>query len=136
MSTFHGKLCPHNHTLRYVSTGRCAICQKARTRADSAKNVKRKRNQVKRWRDNNPAKERAKARRYQVSKFQRIPDWSDRRAIEAIYAEAQSISKSTGIPHEVDHIIPLRGRTVSGLHVVENLQIIPAQVNSSKSNSF
>jgi hypothetical protein len=36
--------------------------------------------------------------------------------------------------YEVDHIIPLKGRNVSGLHVLENLQYIPAELNRSKGN--
>lgn len=53
-----------------------------------------------------------------------------------IYIEAQRITLSTGIPHEVDHIIPLRGRLVSGLHVHENLRIIPRTENRKKGNRF
>lgn len=43
---------------------------------------------------------------------------------------------STGVPHEVDHVIPLRGKKVSGLHVVDNLQILVKKDNVRKSNSF
>ena len=45
---------------------------------------------------------------------------------------------STGIGstprNEVDHIIPLQGQFVSGLHVPENLRVIPRSINRSKRN--
>jgi hypothetical protein len=53
-----------------------------------------------------------------------------------IYLKCKQISKLTGIPHEVDHIVPLLGRNVLGLHVPWNMAIIPAKENRKKSNSF
>jgi len=61
---------------------------------------------------------------------ERTPAWADRAKIDAIYAEA----RSKGLT--VDHIIPLRGKLVSGLHVHNNLQLSPASVNFSKGNKF
>lgn len=74
------------------------------------------------------------ARRAGLSKA--TPKWADRTAIQRIYSECLSASKRTGIRHEVDHIVPLNGRLVSGLHVHWNLQVIPASENRFKSNKF
>lgn len=63
-------------------------------------------------------------------------DCVDPDAIKAIYLECARITNETGIPHQVDHIVPLKGKIVSGLHVPWNLQIIPARENRKKSNNF
>jgi len=62
------------------------------------------------------------------------PLWADRAAIRDIYQECRAKSRETGIPHHVDHIIPIQGRIVCGLHVHWNLQILTASENCSKSN--
>jgi hypothetical protein len=64
------------------------------------------------------------------------PPWADRAAIKAVYAECVRLTEETGIPHEVDHEVPLNGRMVSGLHVHWNLKPIPAHINRRKSNHF
>ena len=60
------------------------------------------------------------------------PKWANLNKIKEIYRE----SKQLGIDYHVDHIIPLRGKLVSGLHVHDNLQIIPRIPNLKKTNSF
>ena len=61
---------------------------------------------------------------------QRTPTWANREAIDAIYAEAQRTNMT------VDHIVPLRGKTVSGLHVEYNMQLLTHDQNARKGNRF
>ncbi|TIW21215.1 MAG: hypothetical protein E5V63_29895 [Mesorhizobium sp.] len=79
-------------------------------------------------------KKNARRRKRQAAKIQRTPVWADLAAINAIYELAASLTKSTGIPHHVDHIYPLQGKYVSGLHVPGNLQILSAIDNIKKGN--
>lgn len=78
----------------------------------------------------------AKRRAY---KFQATPKWlntSHYNEIEEIYSLCTELSWLSEGGLEVDHIVPLKGKHVSGLHVPWNLQIIPAIENRRKSNRF
>jgi len=77
--------------------------------------------------------------KYFYSKIDRTPKWLTKEQhleIKKIYAECMEMTKITGIKHNVDHIVPLRGDLVSGLHVPWNLRIIPASENFKKSNKY
>jgi hypothetical protein len=64
-----------------------------------------------------------------------MPPWADREKIESIYRTAEEF-KALGLDVHVDHIIPLQGTTVSGLHVHDNLRVILASDNIAKSNKL
>lgn len=49
---------------------------------------------------------------------------------------AQRARECTGIRFEVDHVVPLRGRSVSGLHVPHNLRLLTRQENMAKGNRY
>jgi len=74
--------------------------------------------------------------KYLTNRENRIPPWADLEAIKRFYVKATRITKKTNIQHDVDHIIPLHGKNVSGLHVENNLQIITHIRNCQKSNSW
>jgi len=84
----------------------------------------------------NPDKCRAIQAKRKAAKLQRTPAWVDFEAIKAVYAEAHRLEELDGIPRHVDHVIPLQGELVSGLHIASNLQILTAEENLSKSNKF
>jgi len=88
------------------------------------------------WTKENPDKCRAIAAKRKAAKLQRTPAWVDFEAIKAVYAEAHRLEELDGIPRHVDHVIPLQGELVSGLHIASNLKILTAEENLSKSNKF
>jgi hypothetical protein len=109
----------------------------------------RKKQQI--WRENNQERNRylkarhkrenrgaynAHSAKRRAQKLQATPAWADQDAIKAIYAEAQRLQETLGIEFHIDHIVPLQGELVCGLHVESNLQVIPAILNLKKSNKF
>jgi transposase-like protein len=72
-----------------------------------------------------------------AAKIQRTVSWANLDAIRAIYTECSALNSLHGKrTYHVDHIIPLQGSTVSGLHVESNLQIVLAIDNLTKSNKY
>ena len=84
----------------------------------------------------NSGARRAASMQYHAQKLNATPTWADRDKINAIYAEAAQLQALTGQEQHVDHIVPLQGDNVCGLHVPENLQILSGTENRTKSNSF
>lgn len=76
-----------------------------------------------------PERKLAETRARQAAKIKRTPPWADLTVIRDFYEACPP-------GHEVDHIIPLRGKTVSGLHVINNLQYLPKRENRLKGNRF
>lgn len=74
-----------------------------------------------------------------AAKINRTPLWLTddcQKTIRLYYDTRQSLTEATGTEYHVDHIIPLQGNNVSGLHVPQNLQIIKAERNISKGNRY
>lgn len=67
------------------------------------------------------------------------PPWltyTQKQEMRALYQQAAIITKTTGVRYVVDHIIPLNGSTVCGLHVPWNLQVMTQEENLKKSNKL
>jgi len=94
--------------------------------------------QQKAWYEANSAYyiEKARFREKLLNKLQR-PSWYNSKLVNNIYNKCHKLNKIAGfIKYHVDHIVPLQGKNVSGLHVQGNLEIILASANLSKSNKF
>lgn len=87
----------------------------------------------------NPARVKANKIKYETKRTAATPRWvteAELQAMNELYERARALTRETGIRHQVDHIIPLNGKTVSGLHVLGNLQILTQAENVSKSNRY
>ena len=119
-----------------------------------AANKDKVRTDAKAWATANPEKVKAKHLRHikkhpeaytaravasVARRAKRVPQWltsDDRWLMREAYFLSKLRTKMFGFVWEVDHIIPLRGALVSGLHVPTNLQVIPKRDNRLKHNSF
>jgi len=89
------------------------------------------------WFTENKDKRAAYEGKRRAMQLQRTPAWDpDAHLIVAKYQLAAMLTQASGILHHVDHIIPLQGRKVSGLHVFSNLRVIPGAENCQKSNKY
>lgn len=82
------------------------------------------------WYAANPKHQLALTRKYQASKLNATPSW----LTKAQLAEITEFYKNCPDGYHVDHIEPLQGKDRSGLHVLWNLQYLPAAVNQRKGN--
>ncbi|MGH6627608.1 MAG: hypothetical protein ACRECD_13905 [Burkholderiaceae bacterium] len=96
--------------------------------------VARHRDKIKEQRQRAAAREHTSLQR--AKRNMRAAPWANRKAIKALFDLAEKMTVETCVAHEVDHIIPLLGRRVSGLHVENNLRVVPREENRKKSNHY
>jgi len=92
-------------------------------------NKEKKQAQWREWYSRNKAKQLAKYNFEKAEKIKRTPPWVDKQELDKIYE-----NRPEG--HHVDHIVPLRGKNISGLHVPWNLQYLTAEENMRKGNRY
>lgn len=110
------------------------LAQKKKWRQE---NVDRMKELEAEWRRNNPEKRALRARERRGVARQATPAWltADHQAeMRRFYTLAKEFKLLTGDNYHVDHIVPLRGRRVCGLHVPWNLQVLPSDINMKKGN--
>lgn len=161
---FTGKLCRNGHSShRFVSNGGCSECLRLDVLKYQSKHREELLPKKLAWAKNNPEKNRAQSSRWskenndkakaihkncrnkkpehyrpkyafsaskrKAALLQRTPFWVDMEAIKLVYKNCPS-----GMA--VDHIVPLQGKNVSGLHVHWNMQYLTKSENSRKGANF
>ena len=93
---------------------------------------------LKKWAEENKEKQHLhiynKTARRRATRLNATPAWANSFFIREAYHLAKLRTQATGFKWEVDHIYPLQSKVVCGLHVENNLQVIPATLNRSKGN--
>lgn len=132
-----GRPCKHGHlSERYTNSAICCACWRELARkwressppTEEGKNAAREYQRKRRLDPYYKAALLEGARRAQVPAGQ-VPPHYDREACRQVYLESVLATQFTGVPHEVDHIIPL---SAGGLHSEENLQVLTREENSKK----
>ena len=153
--TYDGVACKKcGSTLKHVSSYSCVDCNTKRNLHklydDDLMAPYRTAEKRKIWENKNPEKVKSIDNKYNSSEKGRItnnnkaakrrarvrnqlPSDADFDIIKKIYSECRRISQETGIPHEVDHIIPI---AEGGLHHQDNLQIITMSENRKKGSKL
>ena len=131
--------CPTDISDLHTLAKRCADCAAAAIRATkrswAARNYKPETRRDRREYMKEYRARTAGAFHWRIPKEQ-IPAWVDRDALIQRYQFAAFVRTYTGIDLTVDHIVPLSGEGVCGLHVPVNLQILPRLENGLKGNSY
>lgn len=115
----------------------CKECVAITRRRYYEENTHKVKDRVKSYKSSNKHLRNAWQAKRRAAKLEATPDWLTEdhyNQIKDMYWLAQDLKAITGEDYHVDHIIPLQGEEVRGLHVPWNLQVLPADINISKGN--
>ena len=139
----------HSHSADGLQS-KCKACRKAYDQARYAVNREEQIARSREWNLANPERTRASGRRADSKRMGKqtakktqyveyikraTPAWADLQEIAMFYEVSDVLSRG-GVRFHVDHIVPIRGKNCSGLHVSENLRVVPAHENLKKGNRF
>lgn len=162
---FTGQPCKRGHiAAKWTSSAQCVVCGREKSASNiccnkhapcrsttehrrevnkkyAKENAQAARDRVKAYQQNNKERYLEYQNAYQAARRvlarQAQPPWVNIEKLKSIYRLMRKKNKAAGqVAYHVDHIIPLQGKNVCGLHVPWNLQVIPAAENLRKSNKF
>lgn len=134
-----------NKTLKDGHNSSCKVCVSVKQKSlykkikDDPKKLNRRKKLTSDYQKRNKHRRNANLAKYRSAKINATPVWlsgPQLAQIQRTYKLREIITDATGEEYHVDHIIPLRGENVCGLHVPWNLQVIPAVDNLSKNNRY
>ena len=130
-----GVPCKHGHNApRHVKNHACTVCCLALSKAWNKANPEKTLAAGRKSYAKDPSKAAARYAKRRANKKQATPAWVDTKELQKFYLEARLKTLESEFAWEVDHIVPLNGVNVCGLHVPWNLQVIPAVDNRRKQN--
>jgi hypothetical protein len=151
---FTGLACKNGHVgERYTKSKTCCVCGNAASADIKKRNPEKYLASIAEWARNNRDKTASYSRNYRnrnkglrnlwtmnyrSAKDERMPSWlndAEQFELECVYTYCAALRR-VGLDYHVDHVVPLRGQRVSGLHVPWNLQVIPGRENTRKGNAF
>lgn len=131
------KSCVKQYNKQYREENKDKISQQQKQYKKENKNKISEKN--KKYKKENKGKVLSWKEKSRAQKLQATPNWltvEHLKSIERFYTISKEMELSSGVKYHVDHIIPLQGETVCGLHVPWNLQTLEVSENLSKNNKL